>query len=469
MFTRLALALTLLTTLGSAAGVAHAQPSVATVDRIRYCRTTIAPICNSKLMDEYKPWDTRNVDEVRQRNTFISRYVDPGIDNVEHLVFLSAGQRLDAPFVGAQGNRVTGQPDDFERHWADHEGQKEKSIDAESIAARIFRQTVRTTGNTFAALAFDAQFNWGRSKAEKHDVESAFYEWLRGKFRPENIRSIYLGGHSRGGALVLRLAKRFKQEFPHVPVIVHAFDAVPKVDQGELMSTGAKIDNPVTDDSSFFTYTTDFNAYFPIKKHLYVLNLVSGDMVLREATERLAPVRAVSDVNASGAQGLDTVWYRQVWYDLNHSAIASSWRTLDPALEHLRQVDGGARVFDNCGDSVCSANESPLTCTADCGTCGNGVCDATETCSSCPSECGRCAPPLPPETCWKSCASLVQTFQQYCSSFGTTLTPAKMSCQINGVNGSGGGGGACVDEKGRTLATVGGPVIPWTSSEFTCK
>ena len=64
-----------------------------------------------------------------------------------------------------------------------------------------------------------------------------------------------------------------------------------------------------------------------------------------------------------------------------------------------------------CGDGACNGDESPVTCSQDCGTCGNGTCDGDETQDDCCSDCGcgaegdvcledRCVPdPFPGDTC----------------------------------------------------------------------
>lgn len=55
--------------------------------------------------------------------------------------------------------------------------------------------------------------------------------------------------------------------------------------------------------------------------------------------------------------------------------------------------DGGAEsdASDNCGNNICEADESCITCAEDCTcntSCGDGICDATgETSTSCPTDC----------------------------------------------------------------------------------
>jgi MYXO-CTERM domain-containing protein len=42
----------------------------------------------------------------------------------------------------------------------------------------------------------------------------------------------------------------------------------------------------------------------------------------------------------------------------------------------------------DCGDGVCNGDESPSSCSDDCGTCGNGTCDPGETRDDCLEDCG---------------------------------------------------------------------------------
>ncbi len=56
----------------------------------------------------------------------------------------------------------------------------------------------------------------------------------------------------------------------------------------------------------------------------------------------------------------------------------------------------------NCGDGTCNGEESSATCPADCGSsCGDGVCNGTETTGNCPDDCGSdpvdCPLVLPPD------------------------------------------------------------------------
>lgn len=61
-----------------------------------------------------------------------------------------------------------------------------------------------------------------------------------------------------------------------------------------------------------------------------------------------------------------------------------------------------------CGDGVCEGDESPITCSEDCGTCGNGICDPLEQAATCPQDCtgcgnGVCDGGETPSTCPADC------------------------------------------------------------------
>ena len=140
---------------------ANAQRNITTVDKIRYCRT-IWPICNDKLQGDYHWWESSGVPDQIQKNTYISRYNEPS--RVEHVVLIASGQRSG----DLSWNRLTGQ--ESTRAFRKQESHRDLRVSEQSLAFRLFRDGVYDTGNTFAALAFDARFNWGFSKNNKNEL-----------------------------------------------------------------------------------------------------------------------------------------------------------------------------------------------------------------------------------------------------------------------------------------------------------
>ncbi|NET84072.1 MAG: hypothetical protein F6J94_19775 [Moorea sp. SIO1F2] len=174
---------------------------------------------------------------------------------------------------------------------------------------------------------------------------------------------MYLAGHSRGGALVLRLAKKFQQEFPNAVVIVHTFDPVPNKSHGELGVFNSSIDNPsagyprdtaLLENKGNWAWRSNFRTYYEHKKNFSVFNMLIGGQIFGLAQE----TRAVT-IDTGYAQGEDLGWYFQRWYNMlslgfppvpslpplpgfqsqdgdGHTEIAKTTRTVNHALEHVR-------------------------------------------------------------------------------------------------------------------------------------
>lgn len=314
------------------------------VDKIRYCRT-IWPVCNDKLQDEYRAWEDNGVPDQAQKNTYIAQFSAPRRENVENVVLIAAGQR----FGDIDHNMLTGQCD--EDAFRKQDAHRFLRVARGSLARRLFEEGVFEEQNTFAALAFDARFNWGFSEDNKRRIVNAYSEWLSGKFEQKNLRSIYLVGHSRGGALVMRLAKKLQAAYPNAALILHPVDAVPRRTENELGSFASSTNNPVAgfprdsgglNNLGNWAWQSDLGNYFDRKEHLSVFNMVVGGKIFGLAQE----TRAVTDRNASSAL-YDNGWYRQQWYTPEevgadnesgdgHDEISKSGRIINAAIAHLR-------------------------------------------------------------------------------------------------------------------------------------
>ncbi|NES84822.1 MAG: alpha/beta hydrolase, partial [Moorea sp. SIO2B7] len=244
------------------------------------------------MQSDYHWWEDYGVPDQIQKNTYLSRYVEPPRASVKHVVFLASGQRLGK----IKDNLITGQRD--EDKFKKRESSRNLEISTESLAFRLFDEGIYSTDDTFAALAFDARFNWGFSKRNKSDIVNAYFAWLKSKFESNNLQSVYLAGHSRGGALVLRLAKKFQEEFPNVAVIVDAFDPVPnKTIRGELGAFNSSIDNPVanfprdtalSENKGNWAWKSNLRTYYGHKKNFSVFNMLIGGKIFGLAQETRA-------------------------------------------------------------------------------------------------------------------------------------------------------------------------------------
>jgi len=315
-----------------------AQSTGVTVDRIRYCRT-FWPICNDRLQDDYHWWESRGVTDQIQKSTLIGRYNEPARGNVRHLAFFAAGQRWN------DGIRsfVTGQPNFNDFGYT--ESNRWMTVDDGSLPYRMFNEGIYSRSDTFVGLAYDARFNWGFTPQNKEDIVNAYYDWLKSKVYTGNLTSVYLAGHSRGGALVMRLAQKFKQEFPHVILIVQTFDPVAVMQEGEMGAYNGWIDNPVAQfprDTAFlnnlgnWSWKSDLRAQFANKRNFAFTNFLVGGKIfgLAQEVRSLTHESSFEDTSSLG-------WYDHRWVDANesgdgHVGIALTPWLIDNALWRLR-------------------------------------------------------------------------------------------------------------------------------------
>ena len=83
-----------------------------------------------------------------------------------------------------------------------------------------------SSNDTAFFLAFKHNFEYHMSACEKSSIEEAYYSWLKSAFDPHKLEFIFMAGFSRGGCLVMRLAKRFQKDFPHIKLAVNSYDGV---------------------------------------------------------------------------------------------------------------------------------------------------------------------------------------------------------------------------------------------------
>jgi hypothetical protein len=314
-------------------------PTTLTVEKVRYCKWSF-PVCNSAITrPEYGVWESNGVDNEKQKRTFLSRASDPLKSKVRHLMFIAAGQQTGDFPSDDVSTLLTGQSMNWNQ-FSSTQSTRQVTTDPDSLARRVVATGRWPISNTFIGLAFDARFNFDFGAAEKNDIEDAYFAWLTGKFFAGNLEGIYLAGYSRGGCLVARLARRFKQSFPSVPLVLHIFDGVCAEhsvthpwDGPEFGLLNRKEDNP-ENSSDYSAWKVDMNERFPDRTNLSVLNMVGGEKVLLDAA------RAFSHVDASANPTElflgPRAWYRQTWHDASHGAMDNASRVTD-AVNHFVQ------------------------------------------------------------------------------------------------------------------------------------
>lgn len=318
---------------------ADCGPKFGTVrlDRVIRCRNGFPLPCNSTLTEQqYHWWEYYGVANGKQKRTFISRASEPDRSAVRRLVFLAAGQQNDGldPDLPSQ---LTGQFDEYKDAFSAKTGSASVGLAAGSLARRLVEDLHVNPDDTFIGLAFDARFNYDFSSSNKQEIENAYYAWLRDRFEAQNLESIYLAGHSRGGCLAMRLARRFNADFPAVPMVVQVFDPVCHHKDGEMGVWSGSVDNPVSDDSELFARPVNMEALFTDTSNLRVLNIVSGALVVDIPFDIGSGIRAFAHETSDGSsvQKLGD-WYEQRWSEIGHHWLGNSDAVVNRALTHLQ-------------------------------------------------------------------------------------------------------------------------------------
>lgn len=314
------------------------------IDKVAYCRV-FRPLCNDTNNSDYHWWKDNGVPDQAQKQTYIGKYNIPAPRFVKNIVFITSGQRgVGFGSDNFKTNLLTGQQLLFP--FGAQDRGRWQFISQRSLAYQMFDREIYSLDDTFSALAFDARFNQNFTSSNKEKIVNAYYDWLKSKAADmSQVESVYLGGHSRGGSLVLRLAQKFTNDFPGLKVIVHAFDPVPNRTQNELgVNVIGGTTNPLNDD--YFVSNTRFEKQFKNTRNLSIYNFLSGDALA-------LGIRGVGQADTDGQVIFELEnWYTQQWFDIGHQGIANRASVVNLALDDLRReltrtpLKGAAAVFN---------------------------------------------------------------------------------------------------------------------------
>ena len=287
-----------------------AFPASVYLKRVRYCTRYRFGICTRSSVN-YSEWENNGVSNAHQKSTYIGIVRQPAKSDIENINIYFAGQQ---PSGNGVINVVTGQAAGYKSGCDGTTSGCYRSIDSRGLAAKIYNAGIFDWQKTFISVVYDTKFNHLLSSGEKSDMEDAYYDWIVNKFYSNKIKTIYLAGSSRGGCLAMRLAKRFRADFPEsVRVIVSSFDGVCKRSQSELGVTDYYQSNPYnTWPHSRKGWYTNLNAQFPDKTELSIYHISGGGEVVPASG-----VRGFSYLSHDGDLG----WYRQNWVNLAHTDI----------------------------------------------------------------------------------------------------------------------------------------------------
>ena len=302
MRARLSSALVLLL---AAASAVRALP--VTLDRISYP----VGVLDYREHPRYPQWLAAGVPLLLRQSTYIACAQEPAPADVDTVVLIVSGQqRID----GGADACGTGQPLGYLEDWGTQPANTTIAISDASIAASVLNSGVFAPARTFVSLVFDSRFQWESTANNKRRMEAAYTAWLGSKASTAGIRRVVLLGASRGGALVLRLARSLRTlggGWATADIFVGAVDAVPNVLQGELRTDAfARCDNPRETKLLGFAQQADLVGFYAGVKAPVVRHVVTGNPVVLDVI-----------VHSLCAPAAPASWYTQTWETLSHEEI----------------------------------------------------------------------------------------------------------------------------------------------------
>ncbi|WNG58794.1 hypothetical protein F0U59_31725 [Archangium gephyra] len=239
----------------------------------------------------------------------------------EAIVLMSSGQKMSS---SGHNSGVTGQGASWDAT-CDAVSCPNVTLDGRSLAMKLRSLGWFPTGSTYLAVVNDNNFDHLFDSGKKQLLLNGFSNWLQAQIRPET-RSIYLAGSSRGGCMVMRMAQalRANPAYDGIDLYVSSFDGVCKYTQGELGTSGEKINNPVRPWGTFYGgWATDLSAQFPRKGRLRMYHIAGGEEVAPASGIRA--FSAYSGSPPSTGSNLDWGWYKQTWVKWQHKEIGNPY------------------------------------------------------------------------------------------------------------------------------------------------
>lgn len=300
-----------------------------TVDRVRWKKSFLTWTDHP----DYPEWANEGIWTEYRKNTFISRYWNPGASYADTMIVLIAGQQGSSGSSGCS-NCLTGQGADWDDDWGSGDQSKTAYIKDLSLAGRLIDSGLFNRYNTFFSIVFNSNFNWENTSSAKEKAERAFTNWLLKHGNYNNVQRIILLGSSRGGALATRMSKKILQKsgWNNVPIYVGLVDAVPNDTQDELETANQPTcTNPLN--SGYYARRADLATFYSGLNKPTIRHIVTG-----------APVILGFAVHAFCADNYS--WYDQTWENYEHTEIGRC-NSSEGAPYNVGMMEAGiVRLYD---------------------------------------------------------------------------------------------------------------------------
>ena len=310
----------------------------------------------------FKEW--KNVKRNATNNTFLVMYSQPKIENVENVVFISAGQQQPNPLepetLGGYSNVLTGQLGGLYgyKFICNDQPNCRVNVKDNSLARKVSNLKEFPKSKTLMVLVFDSQFNHMRSDSVKRDILDAFWNLLTKRFQSGKVKKILLAGQSKGGCISFELAKRFRNTptYEKIPLILQGYDPVCR--QGRLLREGGKrvYLNPLVNKPHFKSVAVSIDKVFPANKrqNLAILDIHSGAPVLNVGA------KAVHSFTFK-PNNIDMGWWKQTWVPYAHTDMGGNMNhakdTVIPGFNHIRKYTAAFAGYKPPGGGIVNSGK----------------------------------------------------------------------------------------------------------------
>jgi hypothetical protein len=322
--------------------------------RVRYCASPTVNNSNvcptGKTTDQFKHW--KNVDKNVQKNTYLTVLSEPKPEDVETVIFVSAGQQAE-PKVGtldALGeewgdgwpNVLTGQADNYKDGCKGRTKYCYRYMNSKSLAVKLYRSGVFDLKKTLFIVAFDARFHYEKPSSELLNIENAYWAYFTEKFDPGVVKRIILAGQSRGGCLNFRLARRLRhtEHYDKIPLITQGYDPVcHRNELGKIAHSNSNVTNPFNAD--YRSIIIQMDKVFPAAKrqHLALLDIHGGGPSIK--LTKMVRSFTFKPLTTQAQTEIDLGWWKQKWVNYSHTDMGGNFahahETVEPGYQHILQ------------------------------------------------------------------------------------------------------------------------------------
>jgi len=290
------------------------------------------------------------------------------------------------------------------------------------------------------SAAFDTASGYLTSPTEKNHIVNAFTAYVKNHIPPTG-KLIYLVGTSRGGCVMYNVARKLKADpaYEGTPILLQMNDPVcrPGDDEGIASSYVTK-SNPITTDSSYYSFGMNVDAHFSLKakKSLRIYSIVSGAEVIdvsgaRSWVDESTPTGALNHTKSWSEGGQTGVWYEQTWQYAHHQFFGRTCGDVanidDPMANRFHSaIDkfwcSGSATFNPANQTCCPTGQYWSAATNSCQTAPTCTSNGYIQPGSDPSYCVECGDQYKKNAAGTACVRICPSCTDFTGSYSSTTT-----------------------------------------------